>query len=534
MVCGKMHAMKTRTEQSYNQREKRIKLLDEKDLEQGLSVDEAKELIGLQRAHLGFLQEQFRLAKHKLFASKNEAYPGQGELFNEAEDIAQQSEAELADEAQFTEYTAKRKKRNRKVVDDTVEREVVIHDIDEADKTCDCCQGQMHVMGKDVTEKLEYVPATIKVIENHRLKYACRTCEKNGTKTPIKQAPPVASILPKSYATPSLIAQIIVSKFQYGLPLYRLETMLGHIGIHISRQTMSDWLIKISALFKPITYEPWHDILLKQDYVRCDETTMIVVGDDNVKSYMWVYNCGADSPAGNINGDDTPNIVLYDYQPSRAGKCAADFLRGYEGYLGVDGYAGYHLTLAQLVACLAHMRRKFVEAKKMQGKNAKVGKADWALNQIQKLYRIEKQIKDKTVEERYRIRQEQSLPLLVQFKTWLDKSSLTVLPQSLLGKAINYALNQWAKFIRYIEDGRIDIDNNRSERAIKPFVIGRKAWLISQTSKGANASAILYSIIETAKACGIKPYDYLMYVMQKMMEGNVNPEEILPWKVNLG
>jgi transposase len=164
MVCGKMHAMKTRTEQSYNQREKRIKCLDEKDLEHGLSVDEAKELIGLQRAHLGFLQEQFRLAKHKLFASKDEAYPGQGELFNEAEDIAQQSEAELADEEQFTEYTAKRKKRNRKVVDDTVEREVVIYDIDEADKTCDCCQGQMHVMGKDVTEKLEYVPATIKVI----------------------------------------------------------------------------------------------------------------------------------------------------------------------------------------------------------------------------------------------------------------------------------------------------------------------------------------------------------------------------------
>ena len=122
----------------------------------------------------------------------------------------------------------------------------------------------------------------------------------------------------------------------------------------------------------------------------------------------------------------------------------------------------------------------------------------------------------------------------MQFKTWLDKSSLTVLPQSLLGNAINYALNQWSKLIRYIEDGRIDIDNNRSERAIKPFVIGRKAWLVSQTSKGANASAILYSLIETAKACGIKPYDYLVHVMQKMMDGDVNPDEILPWNLNLG
>jgi transposase len=392
----------------------------------------------------------------------------------------------------------------------------------------------MHVMGKDVTEKLAFVPATTKVIEHHRLKYACRACQKNETKTPIKQAPPVPSILPKSYATPSLIAQIIVSKYQYGLPLYRLETMLSQLGIHLSRQTMSDWLIKISALFKPITYEPWHDLLLKQDYMRADETTMTVVGDDNVKSYMWVYNWGADSPQGKISGDTTPNIVLYDYQPSRGGKCAVNFLRGYQGYLSVDGYAGYHHTHAQLVACLAHIRRKFMDAKKMQGKGAKVGKADWALNHIQKLYRVEKQIRDKSVDERYRIRQAQSMPLLTQFKAWLDTSSLTVLPESLVGKAISYAINQWNKFIRYVEDGRIDIDNNRSERAIKPFVIGRKAWLVSQTANGANASAVLYSIIETAKACGIKPYDYLMHVMQKMMEGDVEPNELFPWSLNLG
>jgi transposase len=434
--------MKTRYEHAYNQREKRIKALDEKDLERGLSMDEAKEMIGLQRAHLGFLQEQFRLMKQKLFASKNEDYPGQGELFNEAEDTLEQSEVTLANEEQDTEYAAKRKKRNRKVFDDTLEREVIIHDIDEADKTCDCCQGKMHIMGKDVTEKLAFVHATTKVIEHHRLKYACRACQKNETKTPIKQAPPVPSILPKSYATPSLIAQIIVSKYQYGLPLYRLETMLSQLGIHLSRQTMSDWLIKISALFKPITYKPWHDLLLKQDYMRADETTMTVVGDDNVKSYMWVYNCGADSPQGKISGDTTPNIVLYDYQPSRGGKCAVNFLRGYQGYLSVDGYACYHHTHAQLVACLAHIRRKFMDAKKMQGKSAKVGKADWALNHIQKLYRVEKQIRDKSVDERYRIRQAQSMPLLMQFKAWLDKSSSTVLPESLVGKAINYAINQ--------------------------------------------------------------------------------------------
>lgn len=183
---------------------------------------------------------------------------------------------------------------------------------------------------------------------------------------------------------------------------------------------------------------------------------------------------------------------------------------------------------------MAHIRRKFDEAKKAQGKNSqKTGKADWALNQIQKLYRIEKQIKGLSVEERYRIRQEQSVPLLGQFKVWLDKSAPNVLPKSLLGNALNYALNQWEKAIRYCDDGRLDIDNNRSERAIKPFVMGRRAWLFSQTANGANASATLYSIVESAKANGLVPYDYLMHVMNKIMHGETDPEQLLPWNVNL-
>ena len=527
--------MKTRTEQAYAKRQKRIKFLDEKESEQGLSMDEAKELIGLQRQRLVFLEEQFILAKQKLFAGKNEAYPGQGELFNEPEDIADKAEAQALADEDTTEYKVTRKKHNQtKPFDDSLEREVFNHDLSDEEKVCQCCQSQMHCIGSDVTEKLEFIPATTKVIEHHRFKYACRTCEKNGTKTPIKQAPKVPSILPKSFATPSLLAQLIVSKYQHGLPLYRQETIFTQLGIHLSRQTMSDWLIKIATLFKPILYEYWHTQLLMQSYIRADETTMVVVKDDNIKSYMWVYCCGADTPAGNIKDDTTPNIVLYEYQPSRAGRHAATFLGGYQGYLSADGYQGYEKTQANLVACLAHIRRKFNDAKIAQGKSGKTGKADWALNHIQKLYRIEKQIKDASIDERYRIRQEKAVPLLAQFKTWLDKSSRAVLPESLLGRAIQYALNQWDKFIRYCEDGRIDVDNNRSERAIKPFVIGRKAWLISQTKNGANTSAVLYSIIETAKANGLKPYDYLMHVMQKMMEGNAVPEDLLPWKVKLG
>ena len=523
--------MNTHAHRLHTQREKAIAQLQRKQQSEGLSDAEKNRLIERLLGENQFLKEQMALAKQKLFASKSEAFPGQGELFNEPEAIQDTAtESGDTDDDDSIEYTVKRKKRNPQRFDDHLEREVVIHDIDEDEKVCGCCHGQMHCIGKEVTEKLEFVPATAKVIEHHRLKYACRGCENDETRTPIKIAPPVPAILPKSYATPSLLAQIITSKYQHGLPLYRQEVIFKQLGIQLSRQTMSDWLIKIAMLFRPILYDPWHATLLQQDYVRADETTLKVVNEDKHTCYMWVYNCGADTPEGKIQGDTTPNIVLYDYQPSRAGQCAVNFLGDYKGYLSVDGYAGYGQTQARLVACLAHIRRKFMEAKKAQGKQSKTGKADWALSHIQKLYRIEQQIKGSSIEERYQTRQEKSLPLLNQFKIWLDKSISQVLPESLLGKAIDYALNQWNNFIRYCEDGRIDVDNNRSERAIKPFVIGRKAWLMSQTANGAQASAILYSVIETAKANGLKPYDYLMDVMQKMVDGETDTAQLSPWK----
>ena len=198
----------------------------------------------------------------------------------------------------------------------------------------------------------------------------------------------------------------------------------------------------------------------------------------------------------------------------------------------VDGYAGYHHTQATLVGCWAHARRKFTEAKTAQGKKPS-GKADWALNHIQKLYRIEQQLKDKTVDERYQTRQEKSMLLLKQFETWLIKSEQQVLPKTKLGEAITYCLKQWENLQRFTLDGRLDIDNNRAERAIKPFVIGRKAWLFSQTANGANASAILYSIIETAKANGLVPFDYLMHLLTQLSKSEINIEKLLPWNVNL-
>jgi len=205
---------------------------------------------------------------------------------------------------------------------------------------------------------------------------------------------------------------------------------------------------------------------------------------------------------------------------------------GYRGYLQVDGYAGYEQTGATLVGCFAHAPRKFIEVQRAQLKG-KTGKADWAISHIRKLYRIEREIKDKDPAEKQAQRQAKAKPLLDQFKAWLDKAALQVPPKSAVGKAIAYSLGQWSKLERYIENGNLQIDNNRAERAIKPFVIGRKNWLFSNTANGAQASAMLYSLIETAKANGLTPFDYLRYLLEELPKNPQGIEQLLPWNVNL-
>jgi transposase len=492
-------------------------------------IAELENLLADKDAKIAFLEEQFRLAQQKQFGASSEGHPGQGELFNEAE--AEVEQLEVEPEQERIEYT--RNKPKRKPLPKDLPREVVVVDIADEDKICACCNGELHKIGEDKSEKLEFIPAKVTVIETVRPKYACRACEKNGISNTIKQAPVPASIIPKGYATPSLLSQIITSKYQYGLPLYRQEAMFKQYGIELSRKTMADWMMK-SQLALQILYERLREMLLQQSVIQADETTLKVIGEDKTTCYMWLYCCGTDSPNNNspdAGSSPMPNIVLYDYQNSRAGLCAADFLDGYSGYLQVDGYQGYAKTQATLVACMAHARRKFVEAETAQPKG-KTGKANMALNHIQKLYRIETKIKGKTVEEKYRIRQAETLPLLIQFKDWLDESVLHVPPKTALGKALAYSLNQWPKLIRYIEDGNLNIDNNRAERAIKPFVIGRKNWLFSNTANGAQASATLYSMIETAKANGLVPYDYLNYLLSEIptLQPEQSIDHLLPWE----
>ena len=476
--------------------------------------------------------EQFRLAQQKQFGKSSEVSPDQQSLFNEAEEITEEAiSSQKEDENEG--HLHIRKIPKRKPLPKNLPREIIIHDISEEDKVCRDCGHELHKMGEDKSEQLEFIPAQIKVIEHIRPKYSCRCCEQQGIKANIKMAPALVSPLPKSFATPSLLSQIITSKYQYALPLYRQESLFKQYGIELSRQTMSSWMLAVTPLLMRIV-ERLRAIQLQQRVINADETPLTVIHEDKNKCYMWVYCTGTDSPdASNIEDKNKPpNIVLYDYQNSRAGQCAKDYLQTFNGYLQVDGYAGYEKTDATLAGCWAHARRKFIEAQTVQVKG-KTGKSDWAINHIQKLYRIEKEIKEKTAEEKQRIRIEQSEPLLEKFKSWLDKSALQVPPKSAIGKAIGYSIRQWPKLTRYIENGYLNIDNNRAERAIKPFVIGRKNWMFSNTAKGAEASAVLYSLIETAKANGVIPFDYLNHILKELPNKPDDIDNLLPWNVAL-
>lgn len=481
-------------------------------------IAELEKLLAQKDAQIAALEERWRLAQQKQFGKSAEGFVGQGELFNEVEEIIEAAEAEQ----QSISYT--RKKPVRKPLPKDLPREQVIHDIE--DKTCHCCGGELHKMGEDKSEKLEFIPAQIKVIEHIRPKYACRHCDKSSTHTPITQASMPAMPINKGIATSSLLSQLITSKYQYGLPLYRQEAMFKQYGIELSRQTMSSWIDKSATLFAPLV-ERLKAELLKQPTLFADETPLKVVKSDKVNSYMWVYCSGRDSPDPN---NPIPNIVLYDFHNSRAAAYVVNYLDGYQGYLHVDGYQAYEKTQATLTGCWAHARRKFIDAKKLQGKN-KTGKADVVLSLIQKLYAVESRVKDKCAADKYTTRQQVSVPILDKLKAWLEQNQPNLVGNTKLIEAANYLANQWHKLIRYVDDGRLSIDNNRAERAVKPFVIGRKNWLFSHTANGAHASATLYSIVETAKVNGLVPFDYIMACLNELCQTAPNIDSLLPWNV---
>jgi transposase len=486
-------------------------------------------------ARLKWYEEQFRLFQQQRYGVKSEKITsGQLNLFNDAEEVSD----EKKEEPTFEEVTYKRRKEKRSKKDLIKELpvETIEYKLDEKNRLCPYGHGLLKVMGKETTKEIAIIPAKTYVIEHVQFKYVCKECEIEGNKnnkTPIMIAPKPKKAIPGSMASSSLIAHIIDQKYTYGMPLYRQEQQFMRNGLDLSRQSLANWVIKAAGLFEHL-YNRMHELLLKKDILMADETTVQVLHEvgraPTTKSYMWLYRTGKfDNP-----------IVLYDYQETRSGDHPKQFLSGYKGYLHCDGYYGYNkLDNIIRIGCLAHVRRGYMDALKALPKNANTSRtlANKGLNFCNALYKIEQKIKDLSIEERQNIRLKMSKPILDDFLSWLKEQSKKVLPKSKLSDAINYTINQWEYVINYLLDGRLEIDNNRSERSIKPFVIGRKGWLFSNTPKGAKSSAILYSIVETAKENKIKLFDYLKYLLDKLPNINVeNKEELdklLPWSALL-
>ena len=377
---------------------------------------------------------------------------------------------------------------------------------------CSACGSKMEEIGKEVRRSLQMEPARFWIREDVYYTYACRKCEQDSGEANILKTPKEPALLPGSYASAEAVAHIAVQKFVMYSPLYRLEQEFHRQGLKLSRQTMSNWLLNVSDTWLQPIYEVLHRQLCREKVLHGDETTLQVLKEPGKaatsKSYMWLYR---------TSGCTEHPIVLYEYQPNRKAEHAEEFLKGFSGWLHADGYHGYHRLPENIrvVGCWAHARRKFDEAlqtllqEKRKDSLAAAGEC-----YCSRLFQLEKSFAELTPEERHAKRLEQEKPVLDALLAWANAASGKAAPKSALGRALHYLLEQWPYLIRYLEDGRLELSNNRAERSIKPFVMGRKNWLFANTPGGAQSSSVIYSLIETAKENGLDPYRYLLWVLR--------------------
>jgi len=478
------------------------------------------------------LFEQLRLLIENRFGPSTEKYniPQEDLFFDEAEALvesepASDSDGAPEDTANIPTQSGSAKPRTRGgrlALPAELPRVEIVYDVTDDQKHCHNDGTELICIGEEISEQLDIIPAKIQVIRHIRRKYACKACE-DGVVTALMPPQP----LPKSNASPNLLAYCVIAKYVDALPLYRQERAFKRLGIDLPRNTLARWMIQTSELIEPLIERCRHH-LQSSAVIHMDETTLQVNTEPDRKasssSYMWVQRGG---PPGQ-------QVVLYDYDASRSGQVPTRLLENYRGILVTDGYEGYAQVVRTHrlthVGCWAHARRKFVEAQKVQPKG-KVGRADQALSLIRSLYAVEKRAQHVTAEERLTLRETQSRPIIEKLEAWLTKSLNQVPPKTAIGKALIYLNRQWPKLTVFLTDGRIPLDNNLAENAIRPFVIGRKNWLFSQAPKGAHASAKLYSLIETARANGIEPYRYMVDVLTKLPSSKTDDEldRLLPW-----
>ena len=469
-----------------------------------------------------YLLEEFHLAqKHRFGTSseKNKVNISEetiyqlGFVFNESEAYADAViRRESAGEITVKEYKRKKYVTNLENLPKNIEVEVIDKDLPASKRICDQCGGEMTEIGVDIDRKVKMVPAKFIIVETRIHSYKCIKCDKTDAKSRIIRPEIEKPVIPNGNATAEAIAYIAAEKYVMHSPLYRLEQQLNASGIPLSRQTMSNWLLKSTELYFEPIWKRMREILLKEEILHADETTLQVLREPGRKaerkSYMWLYRTGKD--AGQ-------QLILYDYQETREAKHPKAFLEGFNGYLHTDGYPGYHNLSPNIrvVGCLAHARRNFTDAvdairneEKRTASPAMIGIA-----YFDKLFEIERNIASLPPDERKQKRLELSVSVLNELRNWVSK--LNAPPKSLLGKAANYVISQWSWLTAWLEDGRLEISNNLAERSIKPFVMGRKNFLFANTPSGARSSAILFSLIQTAKENGLDPYRYLTWVLKK-------------------
>ena len=513
-------------------------------MENAVKVAELEAEITDLRQQVQLLQEQLRLARQRQFGTsseKNIAIDGgeQLSIFNEAEAEANALVAEPALE-QIT-YKRRKQKGKREADFSGLPVEQVVHELPENERVCPDCNGPMHACGHEVYRReLTVIPAQFKVTEHLQTTYSCRHCEKTSDDTVpmLKSDVPAPVIRGSGVASPSLLAYIAHQKYVLALPLYRQEQEFKRLGLNLSRQTMANWMIYANKKYLQPVYNAMKAHLLEAQVLHGDETVVQVLREPGKtpqsNSYMWVYR---------TSGDAARPIVLYDYQPDRGHNRPADFLRGWSGYLHTDGYEAYHkLEHVTVIGCWAHVRRKFADILKTIPEHARAGSESMqGLKFCDDLFALEREYAkifssliptDDNFNARYKARLKQSKPVMKKFFDWAKNSP--ALPKMPIGEAITYAQNQQFYLENVLLDGRLELSNNRAERSVKPFVTGRKNWMFSDTVNGANASAVLYSVVETAKENGLHPFDYLAFVFHTApgLDFHNNPDvldRLLPW-----